>query len=274
MGQVWDLDIPHNEAWVLMALTDHADHEGKNVFPGLALLSYKTGYSERQLRRVLASLEQRRIAIPVGGGVGRGQKQGYEINLEAAPRKTDNRTKRPLNGTDKSGHPDTEKADKLAAKHTEKADILTPEKRTFETQKADISGSHIRKNHHEPSIEPPEQQQPEKTITTVLGETYREIIHGQHHQAMLENQIKCLDQATVAEVEEWLSTRKRLPSINYIALDFKTWKAGKAKTNGAKPNEQPRFESAAERSTRRLRERDYDAIAAAAGIQSASAAAD
>ena len=56
MGQVWDLDLPHNQAWVLMALADHADHEGNNVYPGLGLLRYKTGYSERQIRRVLDEL--------------------------------------------------------------------------------------------------------------------------------------------------------------------------------------------------------------------------
>jgi hypothetical protein len=33
-GLVWELDLPHNEAWVLMAMADHADHDGHNVSRG------------------------------------------------------------------------------------------------------------------------------------------------------------------------------------------------------------------------------------------------
>jgi hypothetical protein len=38
-GLVWELDLPHNEAWVLMAMADHADHDGQNVYPGIPLLA-------------------------------------------------------------------------------------------------------------------------------------------------------------------------------------------------------------------------------------------
>ena len=52
-GLVWELALPHNEAWVLMAMADHADHEGNNVYPGVPLLAWKTGYTTRQIRRIL-----------------------------------------------------------------------------------------------------------------------------------------------------------------------------------------------------------------------------
>ena len=32
-GLVWELALPHNEAWVLMAMADHADHEGISEAP-------------------------------------------------------------------------------------------------------------------------------------------------------------------------------------------------------------------------------------------------
>jgi hypothetical protein len=46
-GLVRELDLPHNEAWLLMAMADHADHSGRNVYPGVSLLAWKTGYTVR-----------------------------------------------------------------------------------------------------------------------------------------------------------------------------------------------------------------------------------
>jgi hypothetical protein len=42
-GLVWELNLPHNEAWVLMAMADHADHEGRDLlrcFDGRLLLEH------------------------------------------------------------------------------------------------------------------------------------------------------------------------------------------------------------------------------------------
>lgn len=38
-GMVWDLDLPHPELLVLLAITDHANHDGRNMYPGVALLA-------------------------------------------------------------------------------------------------------------------------------------------------------------------------------------------------------------------------------------------
>lgn len=62
-GQVWDLDLPHAEAWVLMCLADHADHDGKNVRPRLDLIAWKTGYSKRQVQRIMKRLETQYKAL-------------------------------------------------------------------------------------------------------------------------------------------------------------------------------------------------------------------
>jgi len=56
MGKAWDLALPHNQLLVLLAMADHADHEGNNVYPSLGLVAWKTGYSEQQVRRVIRSL--------------------------------------------------------------------------------------------------------------------------------------------------------------------------------------------------------------------------
>jgi hypothetical protein len=55
-GLVWELDIPHGHAWVLMSLADHAEHDGTKVFPGHSMTAWKTGYSVRQVKRICSEL--------------------------------------------------------------------------------------------------------------------------------------------------------------------------------------------------------------------------
>jgi hypothetical protein len=235
MGQVWDLDLPHNQAWVLMALADHADHEGNNVYPGLDLLHYKTGYSERQIRRVLDDLEKAGIIIPISGGIGRGQKQAYRIDMTAAPVKQQKRTKCPQIPEAKSGHFDKTKADKMSANNTGKADILTPEKRTSATLKADIlTTSHdkerARINRHEPSEREKEPAQTQSAdslsdlLCTLHGVTEKA---GWQLQAKFQSLAIQLDGigATAKQVTSFWDSRQKKPSLNYFVADFATWRA-------------------------------------------------
>lgn len=55
-GQVWEIELPANKLIVMLALADHADHEGNNVFPSIGLIAWKTGYSERQVQRIMKAL--------------------------------------------------------------------------------------------------------------------------------------------------------------------------------------------------------------------------
>lgn len=56
---------------VAVALADHADHDGANVFPSIALVARKVEWSERTVQRVLRELEQIGILIIVNpGGAG------------------------------------------------------------------------------------------------------------------------------------------------------------------------------------------------------------
>lgn len=167
VGQVWELDLPHAEAWVLMALADHADHDGGSIYPGQPLIAWKTGYDERQVRRILHSLESRGIIVPVNqGGVGRGVKQEYRLDLSKAKRKEplnpERRTKCPGSNNGKGGQNVRQvgqrKMDKMSGQTTQiagqnvppatgnKADIsdtlgghFSHFRRTFSTDKADIS---------------------------------------------------------------------------------------------------------------------------------------
>ena len=71
MGQVWDLDnelIKREEKYVLLAYTDHADHEGGNMYPSIELICEKTGYKERAVQLITRSLEEKGFLVADGKG--------------------------------------------------------------------------------------------------------------------------------------------------------------------------------------------------------------
>ncbi len=87
MSEVWTRELPHPEQSVLLALADHADDEGGSVFPSLALVAWKTGYSTRQVRRIVRTLEDRGALVLVAEAT-RYRPNEYRIVMEAVPAKT------------------------------------------------------------------------------------------------------------------------------------------------------------------------------------------
>lgn len=81
MGRVWELDLPHAERLVLLALADHADHVGDNIYPSIGLIAWKTGYSSRQVQRVIKSLIAMEILCVVEQPEGRSTV--YRMDLKA-----------------------------------------------------------------------------------------------------------------------------------------------------------------------------------------------
>ena len=61
MGLVWEQPISETfkraDKYVLLAYADHADQNGRNIFPSIGLISAKTGYEERQVQRISRELE-------------------------------------------------------------------------------------------------------------------------------------------------------------------------------------------------------------------------
>jgi hypothetical protein len=86
MAQVWELDLPHAEKFVLLAMADHADHDGGNVYPSVLTVARKTGYSERQVQRVIDSLEARGLLVPTQQTAGAATV--YRVDTAAAPKVT------------------------------------------------------------------------------------------------------------------------------------------------------------------------------------------
>lgn len=85
-GKVWELEIDPIEKLVLLALADHADHEGNNVRPGNKLLCAKTGLSERTIGLKIADFIKQGILLPVRTTTGRGNIREFAMDVDAIPR--------------------------------------------------------------------------------------------------------------------------------------------------------------------------------------------
>lgn len=71
---------------MLLALADHADDDGSQVFPSIAYVAWKTGYSERQVTRLIGDL-QRLSILKLVKKAHRGRPNEYRIDLSSAPLK-------------------------------------------------------------------------------------------------------------------------------------------------------------------------------------------
>lgn len=156
MGQVWDLALPHNKLLVLLAMADHADHDGKHVRPSLELIAWKTGYEERQVRRIVRTLEQDGLLQRECTGGGRRKANEYSIHLENGVKKSPFARNPDIMTVnyEKPGHYDRESEIN--------PDIMTEfaeETRTFEHQNPDIAMS------PEPSLEPKTQEREDPPLS-------------------------------------------------------------------------------------------------------------
>lgn len=76
MARVWGLDLDKPEKFLLLAMADHADDDGGDIFPSVGRLAWKTGDSSRNVRRLLRRLEQRGVLIVEAPGGGRSKRTG------------------------------------------------------------------------------------------------------------------------------------------------------------------------------------------------------
>lgn len=74
---VWDLECPKqcgditfksSHKYVLIAYADHADHNGKNIYPAVGTIARKTGLDERTVQRLTNDLESIGLLIDDGQG--------------------------------------------------------------------------------------------------------------------------------------------------------------------------------------------------------------
>ena len=76
-GLVWDLECPREvngiafrpaHKFTLVAYADHADHNGKNIWPAVPTIAKKTGYEARSITRLTNDLEEMGYLIADGTG--------------------------------------------------------------------------------------------------------------------------------------------------------------------------------------------------------------
>lgn len=163
MGKVWELQLPANKLLVLLAMADHADHNGDNIFPGMALIAYKTGYSERQVKRIVAQLVKDGILFEHGGRSRLGTKM-YSINLDAGVQKP---AFEAVKQSDKMSHSQSDKMSPSedaseVTNHALQSDILTPERSDILSSGSDIAVSpkpSLEPSKEKPSLEPSKEKE-------------------------------------------------------------------------------------------------------------------
>lgn len=87
--EVWSREVPPRLLTTALALADHADHEGRNAFPSVGLLAWKTRASRRTVQRHLRELEATGFIYATGyagGGFGRATRYAFDFEkLEMKP---------------------------------------------------------------------------------------------------------------------------------------------------------------------------------------------
>lgn len=77
MGLVWDMKCPDEinglqfkpgHKFVLIAYADHADHNGRNIWPAIETIARKTGYNERSVQRLTGELQEMGVMCDDGKG--------------------------------------------------------------------------------------------------------------------------------------------------------------------------------------------------------------
>ncbi len=72
MGLVWEMpetqEFGRAEKYILLAYADHADSNGKNIYPSVDLVSRKTFYEERSVQATTRRLQGLGLLIPDGQG--------------------------------------------------------------------------------------------------------------------------------------------------------------------------------------------------------------
>lgn len=128
MSEVWRLDLPRHMLFFLLTLADHASDDGSNVYPSIRFLSWKTGYSERQIQRLIKIFVRDGVLNIIVDATHNFPNQ-YQINLKSC------RKKPPFDRGDKMSPP--QRGDKLKSQgvtnKAKRGDVIMSPKPPSET---------------------------------------------------------------------------------------------------------------------------------------------
>lgn len=87
MAEVFELaNVSEADGWLLLALADHADDQGGSIFPSVARIAHKTGWSARTVQRALRRLVDRGMLVQVAEAYGQKPRE-YRLSFAGAARK-------------------------------------------------------------------------------------------------------------------------------------------------------------------------------------------
>lgn len=223
-GKVWELDLEPTEKLVLLALADHADHEGNNVRPGNDLLVAKTGLSQQTISAKIAKFVELGILEPTKDGRGRGVVREFSIEPERAERKQFfiEREERKLQAA--RTYKKVESYKQGVPSETKRYN-LTEQKVQPDSEKVQFDA--IAYKEHEPSIEPsiepslpPSAHRPENEFYKLFTERYQQA-YGCPYQNKPADFMKLA--ACRKQGGDWLTTDRWLIALgNYFASPLGT----------------------------------------------------
>ncbi len=238
-GQVWELDLPPTDKLVLLALADHADHEGKNIRPGNELLCAKTGLSQQRVTQAIANFVKLGVLLPVNRKTGRTHKREFTLNTNPIKKRRYFKDKEEESYADSV--PLAQKRHSQSVPLAEERYALREEKVRPESEKVRPESEKVRfqtdaykevtvMNHHEPSVEKNEGSSP-NSLLTVLLTAYQNIAKSQRELVQVSQQSEALvsDKITVEELTDWLNSSSTYPAPAFIAQTFRRWKVAQEK---------------------------------------------
>jgi hypothetical protein len=156
MSQVWELELPHNEKLVLLALTDHANDNGF-CYPSIARVAWKCDYDRRTIQRIIRRLQGRGI-VTIAEPATPTRTPTYRVCLDDIPVKAPfegggNMTPPPHEGGRQDGAEGAAKRTGGAAPQSEGGgadDALTVSESSRESSKKQNLGASAQKKTEEP----------------------------------------------------------------------------------------------------------------------------
>jgi hypothetical protein len=82
-GYIFDLKLPPSVKLIALAYADHADHDGRNIYPSLSTIARKTGMSRRSVIRITQWLHENKLMIQ--DGVGPKRTNRWRIDMDWNP---------------------------------------------------------------------------------------------------------------------------------------------------------------------------------------------
>lgn len=153
-GKVWDSSLPPNKKLVALCYADHADHNGKNVYPLVETVAELTGYSDRTIRRITKSLKKMGILVPDGQGPGSRpdrRSNRYFFNVKALPKRGDKMAGRSQNGVTNEQNGVTNDAERgdMGVTQIRHRSVSDPSDPAGKAGKGDLEGSENGESDHQ-----------------------------------------------------------------------------------------------------------------------------